>query len=267
MLAKGHDLPNLTLVAVVGIDEGLFSADFRAGEKLAQLLIQVAGRAGRAEKPGEVLLQTHHPEHPLLQTLIAGGYHAFAEGELAQREAAGFPPFAHMALLRAEAKHADAPMQFLHAARNAFAPFEKGGHGGFASAATRQAAKANPPRSPFYEGGSCGRRTSRPDARTDAEARRHASRAADSVGTQPPGAACRARCRDSGDCMRCPKRARCAGRWMSIRSTCTERYFGATFLRARLDADAAVFALTQSDWPRFCASNRPLASIRSLSLR
>ncbi|MEJ7745416.1 MAG: primosomal protein N' [Luteimonas sp.] len=117
MLAKGHDLPNLTLVAVVGIDEGLFSADFRAGEKLAQLLIQVAGRAGRAEKPGTVLLQTHHPQHPLLQTLIHGGYHAFADTELVQREAAGFPPFAHMALLRAEAKHADVPMTFLHAAK------------------------------------------------------------------------------------------------------------------------------------------------------
>jgi primosomal protein N' (replication factor Y) len=123
MLAKGHDLPNLVLVCVVGIDEGLFSADFRAGEKLAQLLIQVAGRAGRADKPGEVLLQTHHPDHPLLQTLVQGGYHAFAEGELAQREAAGFPPFAHLALLRAEAKHAEAPMQFLQAARRVF---EKG---------------------------------------------------------------------------------------------------------------------------------------------
>lgn len=122
MLAKGHDLPNLTLVAVVGIDEGLFSADFRAGEKLAQLLIQVAGRAGRAEKTGEVWLQTHHPEHPLLQTLIRGGYQAFADGELALREAAGFPPFAHLALLRAEAKHADAPMAFLAAAKRAFLP-------------------------------------------------------------------------------------------------------------------------------------------------
>ena len=70
MLAKGHDLPNLTMVAVVGIDEGLFSADFRAPEKLAQLLIQVAGRAGRAERAGEVLLQTHHPSHPLLSTLL-----------------------------------------------------------------------------------------------------------------------------------------------------------------------------------------------------
>jgi primosomal protein N' (replication factor Y) len=117
MLAKGHDLPNLTLVAVVGIDEGLFSADFRAGEKLAQLLIQVAGRAGRAHKRGEVVLQTHHPEHPLLLTLIRGGYHAFADAELAQREAAGFPPFAHLALLRAEAKQADPPMAFLQVAK------------------------------------------------------------------------------------------------------------------------------------------------------
>jgi len=116
MLAKGHDLPGLTLVAVVGVDEGLFSADFRAGEKLAQLLIQVAGRAGRAARAGEVLLQTHHPEHPLLQTLIHGGYRAFADGELALREAAGFPPFAHLALLRAEAQQADAPAAFLQAA-------------------------------------------------------------------------------------------------------------------------------------------------------
>ncbi|MGH8032744.1 MAG: replication restart helicase PriA, partial [Luteimonas sp.] len=123
MLAKGHDLPNLTLVAVVGIDEGLFSADFRASEKLAQLLIQVAGRAGRAQKPGEVVLQTHHPEHPLLHTLLNGGYHAFADGELAQREAAGFPPFAALALLRAQAPHADAPMPFLRAARALLEPY------------------------------------------------------------------------------------------------------------------------------------------------
>ena len=118
MLAKGHDLPNLTLVVVVGVDEGLFSADFRSGEKLAQLLIQVAGRAGRADKPGTVLVQTHHPAHPLLLTLIAGGYHAFADGELALREAADFPPFAHLALLRAEAKHADTPMRFLQRAKD-----------------------------------------------------------------------------------------------------------------------------------------------------
>ena len=120
MLAKGHDLPNLTLVGVVGIDEGLFSADFRASEKLAQLLVQVAGRAGRAERAGTVLLQTHHPDHPLLQILVNGGYHAFAEAELGLREAAGFPPFAHLALLRAEGRHAEPPLQFLAAAKRLF---------------------------------------------------------------------------------------------------------------------------------------------------
>jgi len=118
MLAKGHDLPNLTLVAVVGIDEGLFSADFRAPEKLAQLLVQVAGRAGRAARPGRVLLQTHHPDHPLLTTLLQGGYHAFADQELALRDAAGFPPFAHLALMRAEARQASDCDGFLRAARD-----------------------------------------------------------------------------------------------------------------------------------------------------
>lgn len=119
ILAKGHDLPHLTRVAVVGVDEGLFSTDFRAGEKLAQQLIQVAGRAGRAGKRGDVWLQTHHPDHPLLNTLINGGYHAFAEAELEQRQMAGFPPFAHLALLRAEARHIDAAQQFLQAAKRA----------------------------------------------------------------------------------------------------------------------------------------------------
>ncbi len=117
MLAKGHDLPNLTLVAVVGIDEGLYSADFRSTEKLAQLLVQVAGRAGRADKPGEVLLQTHHPDHPLLHTLISGGYHAFADEELALRDAAALPPHAHLAVLRAEARDAEAPTRFLAEAK------------------------------------------------------------------------------------------------------------------------------------------------------
>ncbi|KAB8177836.1 primosomal protein N', partial [Lysobacter maris] len=119
MLAKGHDLAGLTLVAVVGIDEGLFSADFRAPEKLAQLLIQVAGRAGRAQRPGEVLLQTHHPDHPLLATLLGGGYHAFAEAELPLREAAGFPPSTHMAMLRAEARQVEIAEGFLRIARDA----------------------------------------------------------------------------------------------------------------------------------------------------
>ena len=117
ILAKGHDLPRLTRVVVVGVDEGLFSSDFRAGEKLAQLLVQVAGRAGRAQRPGEVWWQTHHPDHRLLHDLIGGGYDRFADDELAQRQAAGFPPFAHLALLRAEATQAEAATALLHAAR------------------------------------------------------------------------------------------------------------------------------------------------------
>jgi primosomal protein N' (replication factor Y) (superfamily II helicase) len=117
MLAKGHDLPKLSLVAVVGVDEGLFSADFRAAERLAQLLIQVSGRAGRADRPGTVLLQTHHPSHPLLLTLLASGYRGFAEGALAERAAAGFPPFGHLALLRAEAPDEAPARAFLALAR------------------------------------------------------------------------------------------------------------------------------------------------------
>ena len=104
-------------MVVVGIDEGLFSADFRASEKLAQQLIQVAGRAGRARDPGEVWLQTHHPGHPLLETLVNGGYHPFAQAELNQRQAAGFPPFAHLALMRAEAQQVEHANAFLLAAR------------------------------------------------------------------------------------------------------------------------------------------------------
>ena len=126
ILAKGHDLPNLTRVVVVGVDEGLYSSDFRAGEKLAQQLIQVAGRAGRARKPGEVWLQTHAPEHPLLHVLISGGYPAFAASELALREEAGFPPFAHLALLRAESQQVAHAQAFLQAAR---ACLEAAGHG------------------------------------------------------------------------------------------------------------------------------------------
>ncbi|MFC3650122.1 primosomal protein N' [Dyella humi] len=103
MLAKGHDLPNLTLVAIVGVDEGLLSVDFRAGERLGQLVVQVAGRAGRARKPGRVLLQTHHPDHPLLHTLLAQGYTAAAKELLAERKQTGLPPYGHQVLLRCEA--------------------------------------------------------------------------------------------------------------------------------------------------------------------
>ncbi|TCO82674.1 replication restart DNA helicase PriA [Plasticicumulans lactativorans] len=116
MLAKGHHFPEVTLVGVVDADQGLFSADFRATERMAQTLVQVAGRAGRAGRPGSVAIQTHHPDHPLLQRLLHAGYPAFAEALLAERREAQLPPFAHQALLRAEAATAAAPLAFLDAA-------------------------------------------------------------------------------------------------------------------------------------------------------
>ena len=121
ILAKGHDLPNLTTVAIVGVDEGLHSADFHSGERLAQLIVQVAGRAGRADKPGAVWLQTHEPEHPLLTTLLKGGYDAAAALELGERLASGLPPFAHLALLRAECMQRELLDGFMAAAREAIA--------------------------------------------------------------------------------------------------------------------------------------------------
>ncbi len=125
MLAKGHDLPNLTLVAIVGVDEGLFSVDFRASERLAQLVVQVAGRAGRARKPGRVILQTHLPEHPLLRDLLAHGYATTAQELLDERRASALPPYGYQALLRAEAPKRDAVDGFLAAARAAL-PAELG---------------------------------------------------------------------------------------------------------------------------------------------
>lgn len=122
MLAKGHDFPNVTLVGVVDADQGLFGADFRAGERLAQLIVQVAGRAGRAERPGEVLIQTHHPDHPLLTHLVSEGYASFAAAALDERRALGLPPYAALALLRAEAPAADAPREFLEDAKTRLAP-------------------------------------------------------------------------------------------------------------------------------------------------
>ncbi|MDH5435283.1 MAG: primosomal protein N' [Gammaproteobacteria bacterium] len=117
MLAKGHDFPNVTLVGVLDMDQGLMSADFRASERMAQLLVQVAGRAGRAEKPGEVLIQTHYPDHPLLQTLLKEGYPAFARAALKEREQSGLPPYSAMTLLRAESVNEKEPMSFLSDAR------------------------------------------------------------------------------------------------------------------------------------------------------
>ncbi len=113
MLAKGHHFPEVTLVAMVDVDQGLFSADFRATERMAQLITQVAGRAGRAERPGQVLIQTHHPDHPLLQRLLREGYAAFARAALEERRQANLPPYSHLALLRAEAVDAELPLKFL----------------------------------------------------------------------------------------------------------------------------------------------------------
>jgi primosomal protein N' (replication factor Y) len=103
MLAKGHHFPDVTLVAVVNADGGFMSPDFRAPERTAQLIVQVAGRAGRAERPGTVIIQSYQPDSPLLRTLIHEGYSAFALKELESRAAAELPPHTPMALLRAEA--------------------------------------------------------------------------------------------------------------------------------------------------------------------
>jgi primosomal protein N' (replication factor Y) len=117
MLAKGHDFAGLTLVGIVDADQALYSVDFRALERMGQLLTQVAGRAGRAEHRGEVLVQTHQPDHAALRVLIERGYEALADRLLSERRSAGLPPYAHLALLRAEAKTETPPLQFLEAAR------------------------------------------------------------------------------------------------------------------------------------------------------
>lgn len=114
MLAKGHHFPRVTLVGLLDIDGGLSSADFRATERMAQLILQVAGRSGRAETAGEVYIQTHFPDHRLLQILLNDGYFAFAKEALLERAEAQLPPFQHVALLRAEAPHASNPLNFLH---------------------------------------------------------------------------------------------------------------------------------------------------------
>ncbi|WP_432463887.1 primosomal protein N' [Agarivorans sp. QJM3NY_33] len=103
MLAKGHHFPNVTLVALLDIDHALFCSDFRAPERLAQLYVQVAGRAGRANLEGKVMLQSHHPEHELLQDLINNGYQHFARFALNERKDTELPPFSFQALFRLEA--------------------------------------------------------------------------------------------------------------------------------------------------------------------
>lgn len=117
MLSKGHDFPNVTLVGVLNADQGLYGSDFRAPERLVQQIIQVSGRAGRAAKAGQVLIQTYHPSHPVFAALQQHSYNAFADYALAERRQTSYPPFSHLALLRAESTKATAALEFLRGVR------------------------------------------------------------------------------------------------------------------------------------------------------
>jgi primosomal protein N' (replication factor Y) (superfamily II helicase) len=125
MLAKGHHFPNVTLVAILDIDSSLFSIDYRSAERLAQMIMQVAGRAGRAEQAGRVLLQTRQPQHPLLNLLLCDGYDAFCTELLQERQQTGLPPFSHQALLRVNAASAIAAQQFLQSAAELLQPYRQ----------------------------------------------------------------------------------------------------------------------------------------------
>jgi len=119
MLAKGHHLPNVTLVAVLDADSGFMSPDFRAPERTAQLIVQVAGRAGRGDRPGEVWIQTYDPANPNLVALIESGYHGFAASEAERRAAAAMPPYIAMAVVRAEGASEQAALETLSKAAEA----------------------------------------------------------------------------------------------------------------------------------------------------
>ncbi|MGH8674504.1 MAG: primosomal protein N' [Burkholderiales bacterium] len=122
LLAKGHDFPELTLVCVLDADNALFSTDYRATERMFSTLVQVAGRAGRREEPGEVRVQTRYPAHPLFAALARHDFAGFAASQLAERKAGGFPPFVFELALRAEAKKLDAALEFLRQAKRLVAP-------------------------------------------------------------------------------------------------------------------------------------------------
>ncbi len=126
LLAKGHDFPNLTLVGILNSDASLFSSDFRASERLFALLTQVSGRAGRAGSPGEVLIQTEYKDHPLYRALEHHDFDAIAAMLLDERSAAGFPPYVHQALIRAEAPALDKAMDFLEKIRSAASKIAQG---------------------------------------------------------------------------------------------------------------------------------------------
>lgn len=121
MLTKGHHFPGVTLVGLLDTDAALFSADFRGPERMGQLITQVSGRAGRAERPGRVILQTHYPDHPLLRTLLERGYDDYAGQLLVERKQLSLPPFGQLLMLRAEAASLDSAEQFLAGLRQATA--------------------------------------------------------------------------------------------------------------------------------------------------
>ena len=113
MVAKGHDFPGVSLSVVLDADEGLLSPDFRSQDRMAQLITQVAGRSGRGERPGLVIIQTHQPRHVILRTLLEEGYDGYVRMALQQRRATHWPPFWRLAMLRAEARQENLPMQSL----------------------------------------------------------------------------------------------------------------------------------------------------------
>ncbi|OFM35374.1 primosomal protein N' [Neisseria sp. HMSC068C04] len=122
MLAKGHDFARLNLVIVLNADGSLYSADFRAPERLFAELMQVSGRAGRADKPGKVLIQTQLPEHPVFAAVKAQNYAVFAENELNERQMFSMPPFGFQTAVRADAPRVADAMEFLNAAKETLAP-------------------------------------------------------------------------------------------------------------------------------------------------
>ena len=120
MLAKGHHFPKVTLVVIVNLDQALYSADFRALERMGQLMLQVAGRAGRDQLAGEVILQTHYPQHQALLTLLSSGYEAFAAEICKERQTACLPPFSYQALLRSDAHRKEDVRAFLNQSKQCF---------------------------------------------------------------------------------------------------------------------------------------------------
>ena len=141
MLAKGHHFPKVTLVVIVNLDQALYSADYRALERMGQLMVQVAGRAGRDELPGEVILQTHYPQHESLLTLLSSGYEAFASEISRDRQAACLPPFSYQALIRSDAHDKEDVRAFLNQAKQCFPTGESMVYGPFPAMMERRSGR------------------------------------------------------------------------------------------------------------------------------